>query len=81
MAKKFKYYEIKGEAFGVRFEPRGDGDDHICIQLLTEDDGHWHEDGASFSSYWIKDLIKVLKRAQSEMKQNNKKDDGCGYKF
>lgn len=81
--KHFKNFEIKGKQFGVRFEPRGDGanDNHICIQILTEDDENWFEAGNSFSSYWLEDLITVLQTANDAMKQNAKKDGKYGYKF
>lgn len=79
--KSFKNTEIKGQQFGVRFVPRGDKDDHICIQLLSEDDEQWFETGSYFSSHWLDDLIAVLKKAKEEMKSNAKKDGNYGYKF
>ena len=60
--------EFKGECKGVRLVPRGANDNHICIEILTEDDGNWFESNQSFSSYWIDDLIEQLTLAKQYMK-------------
>lgn len=74
--------EFKGEQFGIRLEPRGENDPHICFQIISEDDEHWFEHKGSSSSAWITDLIEQLKIVKNYMKNNYKKDrDGCGYEF
>ena len=73
---------ILGEQFGVEFKQRGHKDNHICIQLLNEDDENWFDKGKSFSSYWIDDLIQVLNLAKAELESKAKKDKkGWGYVF
>ena len=37
--------EFKGMCKGVRLEKRGLNDNHICVQILTEDDENWFESG------------------------------------
>ena len=57
--------EFKGECKGVRLVKRNENDPHICVQILTEDDGDWFtNDNQSFSSYWIDDLIEQLNNAK-----------------
>lgn len=55
--------EFKGQCKGVRLEKRGDGDNHIKVVLLTEDDENWF-DGDSFSSSWIDEMIEKLQEAK-----------------
>lgn len=55
--------EFKGNCKGVRLKKRGADDNHISVQLLTEDDEMWYE-GDSFSSYWIDELIEQLQNAK-----------------
>lgn len=75
--------EVKGIQFGVRLEPRGKDDKHVCIQIIiSEDDEQWHPHGSSFSSFWIKDLIRVLQLAQAELRRSAVKDsEGFGFEF
>ena len=55
--------EIHGEQHGVRiFEGCGPGP---CIELLTEDDGFWHDTGVVFDAVWLTGLIQVLGRART----------------
>lgn len=74
--------EIKGGQFGVRLEPREDGDNHVCVQIISEDDGNWSESGEYFSSFWLNDLIDVLIKARRLMEKKCKKQKvGFGYEF
>jgi hypothetical protein len=59
--------EFRGCQFGVRLAHRGKDDPHVCVQLLTEDDGQWIKTGERFSSFWIDDLIEQLQAAKSAM--------------
>lgn len=60
-----------GELHGVRLVQRGLGDNHICFEILSEDDGHWFVSGCcGTSSYWMPGLIKVLRHAQKWMREN-----------
>jgi hypothetical protein len=74
--------EIKGEQFTVQLRRRGPNNEHVFIQLLNEDEGHWHETDVSFSSAWLSDLIMVLQEAKSLLDRNYARDpNGYGYKF
>jgi hypothetical protein len=74
--------EIHCDLFGVRFVPRGPaGDRHVCLQLLCEDDGFWHEHGDAFSSHHIDDLIAVLQLARAKLEAMPKDPDGFGWRF
>ena len=80
----YPFMEIKGQKFGVRFVPRGgDGseDQHICIQLRSEDDGNWFNVGGSFSSFWLDDLRQQLKVASKLLKKTTPDPEGFGYTF
>ncbi len=68
------------EQHGVRLVERGPGDNHICFEILSEDDGHWFvSSGNGASSFWMPGLIKVLRYAQKWMKENCIADiDGNG---
>jgi hypothetical protein len=71
---------IRCELFGVNLTPRDTDDQHIMIQLMTEDDGNWFNHGSSFSSYWIDDLIEALMKTKIELIDNYEKDpSGYGY--
>lgn len=73
--------EIKGNQFGVRLKARGPDDNHICIQLLGEDDEHWFEVGNGFSNFWLDDLILVLNKAKKTLKTFPDDPSGCGKQF
>ena len=78
---KFDYTILSGQ-FGVRLVRRGEDDPHVCIQVLSEDDGNWLCSENSFSSFWLSDLQGVLRDAERWMKKNCKKSaDGYGYDF
>ena len=76
--------EFKGECKGIRLFPRGVNDNHICIVILTEDDGNWFVSDHYFSSFWTDDLIKQLQLAKAYMEtQTPDIYDGVqyGWKF
>lgn len=82
-----KTVDFKGECKGIRLVPRNskDGDNHILVQFLTEDDGMWHEEEGLGSSYWIDELIEQLcdareyiKTQEPDIAENGKQ---YGYKF
>lgn len=54
-----------GELFGVEITERVDGYSGMMVQLLSEDDGNWFEDGSRFSDGWLDDLIEVLQQAKA----------------
>ena len=54
--------DIKGAQYGVTFkEGCGPGP---CVQVLSEDDGIWHETDVRFSPAWLDDIIEVLQKAK-----------------
>lgn len=71
--------ETKGKQFGIRLVPRSKNDNHICLQILTEDDGIWHERGEPFSSHWLEDLLTELHI--TEVLLHDQQIDDFGYKF
>lgn len=72
--------ELKGKQFGVRLVQRASKDEHICIQLLSEDDENWFEVGNSFSAYWLDDLISILQNAKTILEADTLKHR-WGYDF
>lgn len=56
--------EFKGQCKGVILTKRGEHDEHICIQILTEDDENWFASANAFSSGWIDELIEQLQQAK-----------------
>ena len=75
---------IRGRLFGARLENRGANDTHICLRLMMEDDGYWHETNVSCSSFWIDDLIDTLQRAKWHLathKPDMYNGRQCGWKF
>lgn len=70
--------ESKGDQFGIRLVPRGKNDSHICVQIISEDDGEWFE-RQLFSSAWLGDLIEQLHIA--EVLLLTQEIDKHGYKF
>lgn len=57
--------EFKGECKGVRLRERAPNDNHICVEILTEDDENWFTSDSYFSSVWIDDLITQLQAAKA----------------
>ena len=81
---------FRGECHGIGLYPRGtrgDGDKHICIMGLTEDDGNWFPcDNNMGSSTWLLEWLQIMQAAQAWMQTNADKhiaENGkCyGYKF
>lgn len=72
--------ETKGKLFGIRLVPRHKNDNHICLQILTEDDGQWFKHGDYFNSAWIDDLIEQLQITKSLLQSQNKNEHGL-YEF
>lgn len=70
--------ESKGKQFGIRLIPRSENDNHICVQIISEDDGEWFEK-MSFSSAWLEDLLEHLHIA--EVLLLDQLPDKYGYKF
>jgi hypothetical protein len=52
--------EFKGHCKGIRLTKRSVNDNHICIQIITEDDDNWFASANPFSSHWINELIEQL---------------------
>lgn len=74
--------EVKGTQFAAELVPRGQDDDHVCIQLKGKDDENGFEIGNPFSSFWLDDLIQVLQNAKAVLKSRCAEDpEGWGYKF
>lgn len=77
--------DFKGNCKGVRLVKREENDPHICIQILTGDDGNWFvDDKSKFSSYWIDDLITQLQEAKSYIESQDPdiyEGKQYGYKF
>ena len=73
---------ILGSCHGVALVKRGPNDPHVCIKLITEDDGNWAVSKESFSSAWLLDLQDVLADTHNWMDTRCEKDSyGFGYKF
>jgi len=79
------FQEFVGDCHKVQLVPRGEGDSHVCVRVLTEDDGHWSEN-MEFSSFWLGELIEQLRKAQRELFRSRRykqdKADGkpCGWR-
>ena len=72
--------EFLGNCAGVRLVPRGDDDNHICVEILAEDDGTWQQ-GNEFSSFWLDELIAQLQAARRYIKTQKPDPEGFGYEF
>ena len=73
---------ILGDCLGIALLPRGNNDNHICLQLIGEDDGNWSVTTNSFSSFWVEDLQRVVNHAIDWLENNAEKDpSGYGYIF
>jgi hypothetical protein len=76
--------EFKGDCKGVRLKNRSENDNHICVEILTEDDENWFVSETSFSSYWIDELIEQLQNAKSFIETQEPdiyKNKQYGFKF
>ena len=74
---------ILGNCHGVAFVPRGPGDQHICMLMLTEDDEQWFlsQDGDMGSPSWLPDWIEVLERAKIWLEVNGTPDIHNGRQY
>lgn len=72
-----------GACHALRLVHRGPDDNHICIELLTEDDGHWFTsgDGSWGSSAWLPDIIALAGRAQRWMLMHCEPDMHQGVQY
>ena len=75
-----KKVEFKGCYKGVRLIQKGINDNHILVEILTEDDDYWFASNNPFDSYWISDLIKQLQIARKYLK-TQQSNEGFGWKF
>lgn len=66
-----KLLEFRGRQFGIRLIDRPDCPND-AVQIISEDDGHWHDHGNQFDASWIDDLIQALRVAQQSAKVNFK---------
>ena len=69
-----------GSCHGVILTRRGKDDPHVCMHIITEDDGNWHISDTGFSTFWLPKLISVLQEAQDWMEKNCDPDTH-GWKF
>lgn len=67
-----------GECVGVRLVTRGPIDNHICFEILVEDDGMWGKSSSFASSYWIPELMEVMQEVYSYL-QNEQVRDQTGF--
>lgn len=52
-------------------------DRHVCVTILTEDDGNWFvAEGVGFSSYWFMPLLGLLNEAQLWLVENCTREPG-----
>ena len=81
-----QYFEqtFLGELIGIGLFKRGENDNHVCFQILVEDDGAWYPFNMGRShgvaSGWLPELLNQLKYAEQWMEENCKKE-GKGYSF
>lgn len=78
----FKYLFLS-DIVGIVLRERCPGDNHVCFDIICEDDGVWYKyNGTGPSSYWIDDYIFVLTEVKKWMEINCKKDKhGFGWSF
>lgn len=69
-----------GACMGIGFKPRKEGDAHILIQILVEDDDNWFTSDQPFSSFWLPDLRMQIDEAQHWLECNAHHDVG-GWRF
>ena len=73
---------IFGSQFGIAFLQRGENDPHICLSILSEDDGNWFISKEDWSSFWLLDLQSVVLRTYEYLtKHCNIDRDGFGFEF
>lgn len=76
-------FKAKDGCFGLTLTRRGINDNHLMIELLSEDDGNWWIE-STFSSYYLDAYIDMLLKAKKELETNPRfkkdKKEG-GYRF
>jgi hypothetical protein len=70
-----------GRCMGVGLKQRGPEDLHVCLVILSEDDGNWFASDRGFSSHWTDDLLRQLQAARRWMADNCDPDGHYGWKF
>lgn len=61
-----------GDCKGVAITKRGNTDNHLCFNIITEDDEQWFgSQSESSSSSWIDELIEQLIRARDFLKSQD----------
>lgn len=82
-----KYFQLfLGECSGIGLYPRGDRKpgkpDHVCFDILHEDDTHWFTSPHGFSSFWLPDLQEALQAALTWLNLHCDPDpSGYGWTF
>lgn len=65
-----------GDCFGVALVKSKVTPGHISFVILVEDDGSWNvASGGQYDSYWLPELIDVMKEAHRWLKNNAKKTE------
>lgn len=67
MAIEIKPFErmFLNQVVGVVLRKRGPQDDHICFEVISEDDGHWYPCfSGGTSSFWFDAYLEVLSAAK-----------------
>lgn len=72
-----------GGCHAIRLHWRGSTDNHICLQVLTEDDQHWFasRNAGLGSSYWAEEMTDLMKAAVNWMKLNAEPDMHNGHQY
>lgn len=73
-------YTFVGKCLAASLETRGGkSDPHAMVSIWVEDDETWYRK-LMFSSYWLNDLLKVLRRVDRFFKKGCDPDpSGYGY--
>lgn len=67
---------------GIILSERREGDKHICIAIVTEDDGQWFFSSNGLgSSYWINEIKSLIDYAIEWMNKNADTDGKYGWRF
>lgn len=70
------------EIVGIGFRKRGVNDDHICFELMGEDDGRWFPFGSGgSSSFWFSAYSAVLEAAEEWCRIHAIPDMHAGAQF
>lgn len=69
-----------GNCVGIRLTKRGLDDDHICFEVLCEDDLNWFPSRNGFSTHWLSEFLEVSKAAHDWLRENADRDGNHGWK-